>query len=355
MTAKRVITSADRQRAEKEVEKKNTTFRYDTRDLVLDYIRDRMEKKIFYIPNYQRKYVWSEKQKSYFIESLFLGLPIPIIFLGVGKKRGRYEIIDGLQRMTTVKSFIDGEIVLQGLEKLPSLNGFSFADLSPMMQEEFKNLPLRTVVLYQNMSKDVIRDLFKRINTTSKILTEFEIIKGTSQNQFIDMVEEFIEDEDFCSVTPFSQNQKKKMYSERGYLLLRFFVFLDHYQEVKNKQREYLSKFVDTVGSNLTTEQLETYRRTLRNVLAFVKKYFGATGFGKSKNQTTRLQFEALSVGIALALRKKPDLKSSPEIIQKMLLSKGYKEVTPSGASANSGKLIKRIEYVRDFLLNNEQ
>ncbi|MBR4834890.1 MAG: DUF262 domain-containing protein [Thermoguttaceae bacterium] len=350
------ITPEIRDRVAEEIWSKKMTFRFDTKDYPLEYIRDKMNKNIFVIPDYQRQYIWPEENRSYFIESLFLGLPIPIIFLGVGENTvGRYEIIDGLQRMATVRDFLDGKIVLQGLEKIPSLNGFTFDDLLPVVQEEFRNITLRTVILYQTMKEEHIRDLFKRINTTSEKLSEFEVIYGTCPSEFMQMVVDFENDEDFCSVTPFSKAKEKINRRERGYLALRFFILVDHYTEIKGRFYDYAYQFAQEEAPKLTSNQLDDYRALLRKVLGFVKQYFDSRGLGKTANQTPRIRFEALAVGIALAIRENSELKSSKEIVTRLLESKTLQDLTPRGASSNSKLVVERIEYVRDYFLQESK
>ncbi len=348
------INPADVLRARDEIDEKSANFRYDTRDYTLEYIYDKMKNGVIFAPYYQRNYIWPKEYRSYFIESLFLQLPIPIIFLATRKeKRGRFEIVDGYQRMKAVSEFIDGDLVLEGLEEIPSLNGFTFNDLSPSLQEEFKNYSLRIVTLDKLRGK-LIQDLFKRINTTSEQLTEFEIIRGTYRNDFITMIEELEKDSDFCSLTPLSKSRCDNDRHERGYLLLSFFVFLDHYKEIPGGLSKYLRNFAKNVAPKLTPEQLEDYREIFRKTLDFVKVNFGEFGFGKSPNATPRFRFDILSVGLALALRQKPKLKSSKEKINRFLSSDEFKGLIPKGGSVNSKSFIAGIENVRDFFLGKK-
>src|SRR4051794_19430716 len=105
---------------------------YAVTDFSLEVISGKFKEKAeaegdIFIPDYQRKLVWSPEKMSYFIESLLLRVPVPPIFLyDVG---GRLEVVDGSQRIRSIKSFINNEHRLQGLEKLDFLNGFRFRDL----------------------------------------------------------------------------------------------------------------------------------------------------------------------------------------------------------------------------------
>ncbi|MGP0184095.1 hypothetical protein [Lactococcus lactis] len=69
-------------------------------------------------------------------------------------------------------------------------------------------------------------------------------------------------------------------------------------------------------------------------------------------NRVTRTQFDSLAVGISLALKENGSLETTSENVQKLLLSKEFEGLTPSGASNNRTKLIRRIEYVKDYFLD---
>lgn len=91
------------------------------------------------------------------------------------------------------------------------------------------------------------------------------------------------------------------------------------------------------------------YRTDFERTLAFVRDHF-EFGFAKSQNATTtpRVRFEAIAVGVALALKEKPDLNVDNV---DWINSDAFKEQTTSDASNNEGKLAARVEYVRDRLL----
>ncbi len=359
MSDESVLSSEEQRKIDEEINQKSEDFLFNVFDFTLRDLMAKFSKERLSVPRYQRRFVWSEKKQRYFIESLFLNLPIPSIFLGRTRQRNYYEIIDGVQRLSSIRNFVDGNLKLEGLKKITSLNGRTFKQLSENTQDDFLERTLRTIVLSKKLEEASIEELFerlntelfRRLNTTGEQLSPFETIRGVFKGGLMDLIEEFESDEKFVAATPLSKQKAEKYRGDRGYFLLRFFVFLDNYSEVGPRPFEYLNKFMDERAPMLTTEDIERYRKTLNNVLDFVGQYFGSNGFGKSKNQTTRTQFDALSVGVALALRENPKLRCSSEAIRELRASKEFKELTPSGASSNSGKLSKRIEFVRDKLL----
>ena len=99
--------------AEKQIELEMKNVDYDTREFTIEYIIDKYIKRIendeneIYVPEYQREFVWRYYRQSRFIESLILGLPIPLIFVAEIPETGRLEIVDGSQRIRTLASFIN--------------------------------------------------------------------------------------------------------------------------------------------------------------------------------------------------------------------------------------------------------
>lgn len=143
-------------------------------------------------PDYQRLFRWSETQKTRFVESILLGIPIPPIFV-FQTKNGTWELVDGLQRMSTVLEFIgelkgpDGDeiqaSVLEGTELLPSLAGKSWASseaddpnaLTINQQLQVKRARIRVEILKNDSDADAKFELFQRLNTGGSILSEQEV------------------------------------------------------------------------------------------------------------------------------------------------------------------------------------
>ena len=130
-------TDTDRQNAEQEIRAKQHEVKYDLKDFPIDYLVERFRNDLFYIPSYQREYIWPDGNKCRFVESIILGLPIPMMFFA-DMEDGRLEIVDGAQRIQTLEEFMNGDLRLNGLTHLGSLNGFAFSDLPEPQQRKFK-------------------------------------------------------------------------------------------------------------------------------------------------------------------------------------------------------------------------
>ena len=77
-------------------------------DYSVDTLIKRLESEAFYVPQFQRRFVWSQRHASRFLESLLMGLPVPGIFLYREPETNRHLVVDGQQRLRTLKYFYDG-------------------------------------------------------------------------------------------------------------------------------------------------------------------------------------------------------------------------------------------------------
>lgn len=316
---------------------------YDTKDYTIEYLVDKLDKGDFFIPLYQRQFIWKENQRSSFIESIMLGLPIPFMFFA-NCDNGRIEIIDGAQRMQSLQVFLKDDLKLKGLEKIEALNGYRFRDLLDSQQRKFKERTIRVVILEENTPEEVRQDLFNRINTKGVKATPAEVRRGSYPGKLTNFVEECSKNELFISLCPIPQKRAARY--ERFELILRFFAYVNSYEQFVHSVYGFLDDFL---VQNLDTFDENLYEEEFLRMLAFVRDNF-PNGFAKLKNSTftPRVRFEAISVGVALALRQNPDLKvDNVDWVE----SEEFKELTTSDASNNQAKLRGRIEYVRDQLL----
>lgn len=150
-------------KAEEQIRELQKEINFDTRDYPIEVLVDKFRANEFYIPGYQRKFIWDEKAKNIFIESVLLGIPIPFMFF-YEDEYGRCEIIDGAQRMQTLEEFLNNDLKLNDLNKLTTLNEFLFKDLPEIFQRKFKRRTLRIIVLADTTSVKTRQDIFNRIN-----------------------------------------------------------------------------------------------------------------------------------------------------------------------------------------------
>jgi len=156
--------------------------------------------------------------------------------------------------------------------------------------------------------------------------------------------------ESFREVCPVPKNKVNR--GEYEELVLRFFAYSESYLSFVHSVENFLDNYLLMKQKNGFNEnELKT---NLESVINFVKKYFDKPYFSRKgrDNSTPRVRFEALSVGIFLALKENPELV--PQNFD-WLYSKEFKTHTTSDASNNKGKLKDRVEFVRDCLLGRNK
>lgn len=135
-------------------------------------------------PDFQRRNVWNINAKSRFIESLFLGIPIPQILLSARKgSKNSFLVLDGKQRLLTIKEFLDGKLSngrtfrLRKLRVLPDLDGKSWEDIrnDPTISLDILNETQRTTVLRGWKTENVLYEIFYRLNSGSVKLSPMEL------------------------------------------------------------------------------------------------------------------------------------------------------------------------------------
>lgn len=337
-------------KAEKQIRERRKEIDYDTRDYSIDFIVQKFRDDKFYIPMnaYQRQYVWKDEDKTRFIESVLLGLPIPFMFFS-DTDDGRLEIVDGAQRTQTLETFMDNKFKLSKLKKLPSLNNFCYEELPKSFKNKFDNTTLRIIVLSDKTTIETRQEIFNRINTAGIVATPTEVRRGSfSDSSFMNFLEKCTQNKLFESICPVTKTNKKRR--EDLELVLRFFAYLNNYENFVHSVRDFLDEYVESQNNTFNEKSFEN---EFKNMLNFVDRYFDF-GFRKSKNakSTPRVRFEAIAVGVGLALRENPDLKPNS---MDWLDSEEFKIHTTSHASNSKTRLAGRVEYVKDALLAGDE
>lgn len=338
------ITQNQIDAADRQIRQIQKDVRFDTRDFPVETIVSRFKNDKFFIPPYQREFVWDDNDQSAFVESVIMGLPIPMMFLAEDEE-GTHEIVDGAQRIQTLVAFIENDLVLTGLTKLDTLNGFRFADLPETQQNKLTSRALRLVILDQETTDEYRQDLFNRINKSGKKLLASERRRGALEGPFMTFLEKCAKNKLFRALCPVSQ--KMNLRREPLELATRFFAYSESYLKFTHDVDTFLDNFVKTHRKNFDRAR---FSAEFKQTMKFIHLYF-PYGFRKSPNASTtpRVRFEAIGVGVNLALRQKPDLVPQP--VTTWLESEEFRAQTTTHASNSAPRMRGRIEFVRDKLL----
>ncbi|MDR2622121.1 MAG: DUF262 domain-containing protein, partial [Dysgonamonadaceae bacterium] len=285
-------------------------------------------------------------EKSRFIESVFLGVPIMPFLVSVSGEEAELEVIDGSQRIRTLIEYCDNNLKLSGLEKLTELNGTKFSELQESRKNKFLLRDFRFHVVTDKATPVVRADIFNRVNTSSNKLSPSEVRKGAYQGIFYDFILECSQIAEFREVCPIPEQKANR--GEYEELILRFFAYSESYLDFKHDVTKFLDDYL--IRKQKKGFDKELLKSNLISVVHFVKQHFDKPYFARKgrDNATPRVRFEAISVGAYLALQQNPNIV--PQNLN-WLESDEFKYHTTTDASNNQGKLQARIEFVRDCLL----
>jgi hypothetical protein len=286
---------------------------YEKKELVID-------------PEYQRLFRWDATKKTRFIESLLLNIPIPPIFV-FARKDGVWELVDGLQRVSTVLEFMgllcdpDGELresfICDGTTLLPSLEGKRWtqpndedgdaAIIPGPLQVSIRRSRIRVEILGQETDPHTKYELFQRLNTGGVSLSEQEIrncVIISINRAVFDHIRALSQDVNFIQLTDVGEERTHRQY--RLELIVRFLV-LRHFPYLGGIDvHEYLDqgiiKLCEMADFNWDEEKT-SFARTMQRLMEAV----GTDAF-KKNGRFSIAMYEFISLGLSKLLDSKRDV-----------------------------------------------
>ena len=232
-------------------------------------------------PDYQRNYIWTNKKASLLIESILLSVPIPVVYVAE-EEDGSWTVIDGLQRLYSIKRFANNEFKLTGMEVLREINGSQFSGLNPKATRIFNNGIIRIIVLLQDSHPEIKYDIFLRLNRGAVSLNEQELRNCLYRGKFNDMLKEIRKYPLYLKCLRFASPHKRFIDAE---LALRFFALSENYDEknkkvktYQNSMRAFLNSYISS-KAKITNAELEVYEKKFKETIGKVYKVFGKNAF----------------------------------------------------------------------------
>ncbi len=171
--------------------------------------------------DYQRVFKWTDVQKTRFIESLLLELPIPPIFL-YQDENALWEVVDGIQRLSTIFEFLGQlknsnddilpELTLVSAPKLTYLEGLKFSDLSNDIKRTFKKCKLDLIIISKKSKKDIKLEVFRRLNGFGTTLNKQELRNALAlllDPGLFDFIDKMSNNQAFLNCLPFKNHEIK--------------------------------------------------------------------------------------------------------------------------------------------------
>jgi len=337
-----------------QLDREKRAVSYDMYDMTVRQLVDMAEGgEIEIAPEYQRHFVWDSDRESELVESIYLGIPVPSLYMAANRD-GTWEVVDGVQRLSTLVHFCGSGKLLRNLQrktplaitnlkKLTHLNGMTFERLPKAIQLNFHLRPVRVTTLNDKSDFAVRYDLFERLNTGGVKLHAQEIRNCVFRGNFRDLIKDLSTDSNFLKVVTLADNEQRSAIYEE--CVLRFFAFAEEYTSFDHSVVDFLNDYMIKRNKKAPTAGLVN---SFHDTMAWIAKE-APDGIARGNRSVTPLNlFEAVAVGAGLALRTGKHVKTGR--LQKIMNSEELKKLT-TGAT-NSRKMVTgRIEHVRNALL----
>ncbi|MDL2269120.1 DUF262 domain-containing protein [Desulfosarcina sp. OttesenSCG-928-A07] len=318
-------------------------------------------------PEFQRVYRWTLLQKSKFIESILLGIPIPSFFVSQ-REDGVWDLVDGLQRFSTILSFM-GELKNEDGEKLPpltltkggylsELDGAIWSDeekISKPLKLSFRREKIDFKIIKKESTSDTKYDLFRRLNTGGSELSDQEVrncLLLMANKTFYEWVIQISKNVDFVETTPLSDSKYAEQYNIE--LLIRFIVFYELKWEdvtapVIGDIGEFLNDQIIAIAQNPdfdTQNMADIFSKTFH----LINSSLGSDAFkrfypeeSKHKGGFSIALFEAISTGIAKNIAT-VTTQTLREKIENFSLTSDFTAASGAGTRAST-RVSKTIPY----------
>ncbi|MBL0385113.1 DUF262 domain-containing protein [Tumebacillus sp. ITR2] len=220
-------------------------------DYPFETLVNRVEKgSLILNPDFQRKYKWNkenEEKTSKFIESCLMRIPLPACYFAENEDK-KHFVIDGVQRITTIMRFLNDEFCLEGLSTFSHLNGKKFSELGAH-KEDIETYTIRCIVLRNDNSKELVQDIFARLNQGAVELTDQEIRHAIFPGMLDDLLTQLSKKDIFDS---FGKKDKSGLENEEQ--VLRFFAMQGDLNDYEGKLSKYLDDYMKN-NQNISPEQ----------------------------------------------------------------------------------------------------
>lgn len=340
-------------------------------DYSIDYLKSSLGTSIDLEPQYQRRSRWDNKKRSLLIESLLLNIPVPPIFL-FEIEYGQYEVVDGRQRLETLKDFLDNLFPLKNLTFWKELNGKRFKELPIIIQRGLLRRTISATVLLAETTRpddseiDVRMVLFNRLNTGGVQLNPQELRNALYDGHFNNMLFNISRTDLFTTVWNIPKktanediDPPKALINNALYksmadceLVLRFFAIRETILvDLKGSLKSLLDKSMKKHKDD-SKESVEKSKELFTTTLNELYSIFDSKPFViPSLNKPSRALYDSLMVAYSLLTKEQIDIKENinKKLQESLAVSKTYDILLGKGNSIEAIKL--RIEEAKRILM----
>ena len=311
-------------------------------------------------PIYQRRQRWDEVRRSRLIESFLMNIPTPPIFLNEDDY-GRYSLIDGQQRVSTIFDFLSDRLELRGLSIFNDANGLKFSQLESAVQRVLlSRVTIRSVVLLRLSDPTVKYYMFERLNTGGVQLNAQEIRNAVFEGPLNDLLFELAERPEFqlsLGINPSRPQASALWRSMRdAELVLRFFTLRHRWRDFSGSLGYEMNDFM-VAHHRVQPTELGQLREHFTATVNTVTAGFGEFAFRKLTSTRSRTSPPLASLFDAQMIASEGVPESAMREHQEQLIG-GMRELCKSdsflkaiGAGSNTRSHVRhRVERVTDLV-----
>lgn len=309
---------------------------------VLDFIQGTSESRVWsnLRPEYQRRLRWDNKKKSKLIESFIMNIPVPPIFL-YEKTLGKFEVMDGQQRLNAISEFWAGSFELEGLKIWAALNGRTYAQLPPLVRRGLERAKISAITLMSDTSEgddnsiELRAQVFERLNTGGERLNAQELRNSLYSGPFNDMIISLSKNKLFTdswgipdheentladgSVTEALKNNALYKRMTDVEIVLRFFAFQKD-DRISGSVRSMLDTAMK-YNRNMNDEQVEESKKQFLDTLTLAREVLGNDAFrlpGASggKGKLSKPLYDAQIIALFRLFDRADDIRASAPAIK---------------------------------------
>jgi uncharacterized protein with ParB-like and HNH nuclease domain len=361
---------------EKEIAQERSRLSSDRMDISFGEIINLYKNKELIIrPEYQRLYRWNDFQKTALIESILLGIPIPPIFVSEDEN-GIWELVDGLQRVTTFISFF-GELdendlslhvipdneedieynlfnqwILKAGSLIKNLEGFSIDTLPKKYIINLKRAVCRVEILRGESNSFMKYELFKRLNSGGTKANPQEIrnaIYRQFDTRLNNLLAELSQHELFKKLTRLSEKKQKELYDQE--LVLRFIAFVDNIENINENTENFLNLFMEQAVKNDNFDYPH-HQSLFIEVLKIIDLLEDEDVFRNENKSFVPALYEGIMIGLAQNLTI---YKENIELLRKKIVElktdNDFKKFSGSASNSRS-RIKKRLSRVSTIFQN---
>lgn len=306
--------------------------------------------KLILDPDFQRKYKWDKdgwERASKFIESCLMRIPLPSCYFAEDENR-RHLVIDGVQRLTTIKRFFNDEFALEGLATFKELEGKKFSEIGDY-QAELEATTIRCIVLRKENPKFLVREIFSRLNQGAVELSDQEIRHAIYPGKFDELLVDLGKIPVIANFGIGPRSKRKKDSREAEEQVLRYFAFEKSLEEYDGTLSRYLDNYM-AAHQNLSNEEVEQYKQRFKGALEKCIAVFGESVFSdpsKGRSQQGMVHYDLLmhSIGkieIELLRKKATSIKKA---YKELCQSSKFKKTVSGGLQMKSSINKRRIQW----------